>query len=180
MEKSPKYQKLEQLFLKDYKERANIKEVLPHLPEYIIDINQTGDIYYDFSFFCAIFIIEDIKSLDSSYITTLNIFRRALQAVVNWGIFPHLPKSIQFSFNSNTHWIDSPAPPRLLRPAPETLNALELAIKSPDFSLLTPTFLPHLVATFHYLEPTRLSEITAKLNTGSLLTVYLALLPKKL
>lgn len=180
MKKNPpldnRFDSLIQMF-KDIPADTPIDDVLPKLPKYIIGIEQTGDVYFDLSYLCATLIIECGPQIEDHMLMRINAARKFLQCVLSWGIYPHLPKSLHVKFLDNPHWLDTEAPPRLLRPNSKMLDAIDSFLSNPNLSLMHPLFVQHAICVFYYLEPERLSHVIEGQKTETVIASILALFP---
>ncbi|KAH0792682.1 hypothetical protein GPJ56_003305 [Histomonas meleagridis] len=170
-----RFKSLSRMLRYELKSTMKIEDVIPKLPSYIIGIEKTGDIYLDFSYYCAIVIIDNTPKVQEGMITAIGVIRRLLEIVISWGIYPHLPKSLHIPFLDDPHWLMTPAPPRMLRPKPEMLQALEIFITSPGVQLIHPLFLHHCICIFYYLEPARLNLIIQDQPTENVISCLIAL-----
>ncbi|KAK8900634.1 Transport and Golgi organization protein 6 [Tritrichomonas musculus] len=172
----PRFDTLIQMF-KELPQDTPIDKALPQLPQYVSGIEHTGNIYFDLPFLCATIIIECGPQIEESMISRVNASRKLLQCVISWGIYPHLPKSLHIKFLDKPHWLDTEAPPRLLRPNPIMMNALDSFLSNPGLSLIHPLFVQHAICIFYYLEPERLPHVIENQKTETVIASILALFP---
>jgi hypothetical protein len=158
--------------------RARVSEILAKVPEFLGAFEQTGDPYLDLPLFCAVALLESAGSIPDSAVSVVNTARRMISVVINWGIYPHLPKSIHIKFlEDEPQWYESPAPPRLLRPRPEMLDALAAVFASPGLGLIQPLFLQHAISIFYYLAADRIPAILSLQGTEVIVASILGLFP---
>ncbi|OHT00184.1 hypothetical protein TRFO_33215 [Tritrichomonas foetus] len=171
--------KLLMQMLKELPAGASIEKVLPEIPKFLkeFDQNQTNDTYFNLSFFTANVLIECAPKIEDYMISRVNICRRLLEIVISWGIYPHLPKSLHIKFLDDPHWIETVAPPRLLRPKQEMLDALEIVLNTDGLALIHPLFVQHAICIFYYLEPEKLSSVIEMQRTDTIIASILALIP---
>lgn len=170
-----RFQSLSKLIRYDFNSKKKIEDVLPHLSSYIINYPTTGDIYLDFSSYCATVLLENYSNIKENMISVISTTRRLIEIVISWGIYPHLPKSLHIPFLDDEHWLMTEAPPRMLRPRPEMLNALECLLLNDGCSLIHPLFLQHAICIFYYLEKNRVEQIIENQTTENVISCLIAL-----
>lgn len=173
----PRLASLSNLFRREFPPQSHIKDVFPQLASKITGFELTGDAYLDFSLYCAQVLIDCAPKITDDMVSIVNVMRYMTNAVINWGIYPHLPKSLHIPFMDDPHWVFAVAPPRLLRPKDEMLQALEMVIRSPGLSLIHPLFLQHAICIFYFLDKAKVSKMIEYQPTENVFSALLALLP---
>jgi hypothetical protein len=174
----PRFRPLRAFFLRTSKDKSSVSEVLSKIPEFLASFEQTGDPYFDFSLFCAVILLETMKRIPDTELSIINTVRRMISVVINWGIYPHLPKSIHIKFlEDEPVWFDNLAPPRLLRPRVEMMDALSALFQSPGLALIQPLFLQHAISIFYYLAPDRIGAVLEFQRTEVIVASLLGLFP---
>ena len=174
------WESLKNLFRVKIKGKTPIEEVIPLIPSYISGIKTTGNVYIDLPNFCASVLTEKLPTIDTLSLSEQRAVTYAVCCIFNWGIYPHLPKSIQIPFMDNPHWVYSPAPPRLFRPEKSLLDTLIVFFNSVSCSSLHPLFLQHAISVLHFLDKEMLNVIIKSQDTTTLFSSIVALIPLKI
>ena len=170
----PRFKNFWQMF-RDYPPKTPVDEVLPNIPKYLGDFPQTGDIYFDVSFLAAKVLIDCVPQIEDHMISRINCAVKLMELVLSWGVYPHLPRSLHVAFLDEPHWVQSTAPPRLLRPKQEMLDALEVLLSSNGLALVHPLFVQHAICLFYYLQPEKLDDILANQKTDTIIASIMGL-----
>ena len=180
MNDNPKFVSMRDLFRTKIKSSTPIEEVIPQIPSFISGIEITNNVYIDLPRFCSSVFIECLPKIEALNLSEMRAVTYGLCAILNWGIYPHLPKSIQIPFMDKNHWIYSPAPPRMFKPEDAFLEALEIFFASISCASLHPLFLQHCISVLHFLDKDRLTRIIQGQDTTTLFSSIIALLPMKI
>ena len=169
--------KLRDLFLKKLPGKTEINVVINKLPEYLEEIPKDGDIYLNFAMYSAKVLMALANKVNETNISALNVMNKLLMAVFSWGIYPHLPKSLHFKFASpDEHWLKTTAPPRLLRPPDEMMDAILAVFTANECGKLHQLFLHHAIGIFYYLDKDKLNKIIEYQQTDKIIGSLIALL----
>lgn len=149
-----------------------IEQVLNKLRE-IVD----GDVYLEFPKMCARILSSVVPTVESDNLSVMRTIQQMLMVVIQWGVYPHLPKSLHIGFFEDApHWIDTPAPPRLLRPPQEVLDAIMAVLTSPNCMKLHTMFLQHGICIFYYLDKERVNELLEIQQTNAIVVSLISLI----
>jgi hypothetical protein len=131
----PRLRALRNFFMREAPGKTALSEVLPKIPKLLDSFEQTGDPYFDLSFFCATVLLETAANIPDTELSLINTIQRMASVVINWGIYAHLPKSIHLKFfDEEPQWFHLLSAPRFLRPRSEMLNSLFSLFESPVLS----------------------------------------------
>ena len=157
----------------------NLNEILIILEKYFLDIN-LENIYLNFSLFCTKTLYNFIKINEDFSLKENRIINYGVSCIINWGIYPHLPKSIQIEFLDDYHWVYLPSNPRLYRPDSIFLEFLIFFFNNTSCEKFFSNFLQHTISIFYYLLPEKIPSILELQKTDLIFTTYLILINKKI
>ena len=170
-----RFDEIRRLFQGELPGKTPIERVLQRLREVV-----EGDVYLEFARVCAGCVRDVAPGVDSESVSVVNVIRKMVMVVIVWGVYPHLPKSLHIGFDEDeANWWESPAPPRLLRPPQEMLDAIEVVLQSPGCIQLHPEFLRHGICVFYYLEKEKVAEILEIQTTETIVASLISLIAQK-
>ncbi|EAY23543.1 hypothetical protein TVAG_072060 [Trichomonas vaginalis G3] len=176
----PQFLNLVDLLMVKIRPTTQISEATKQIPKFIQEIELTGDVYADLSHYCAHVIKNYLPSSGDLSARHYRAICFLIVCIINWGIYPHLPKSIQIPFEDLEHWVLSPAPPRLNKPANYYFEALESFFDNVTCQDIHPMFLQHVLACLHFLDLNMMNKIMSTQNTEVLFSSILSLIPLKI
>jgi len=172
--------KLDQILFKTFRSDSKAEEILESLDKMLEGIERTYDLYQNFAMYCSNVLIQTLPNVEALTIHQIRCISYAMACIINWGIYPHLPKSIQMEFNDDPHWVYDNAPPRLYRPQNICLQSLRVFLNSPCTSDLYSLFLHHCLSIFYFIEPHEIHDLCKTQPTGILFTSIMYLVTYKI
>lgn len=173
----PEFKNLEKLILDKYKPHMPINQVINEISNDIPEIEKTGNVYFDLAHYCAHVILNYLPEDPNLNIHSQRAVSYAMTCIINWGIYPHLPKSIQIEFYDMESWLFAPAPPRMFRPEQYFLDALDKFFCDVNYAEMHGLLLQHAISVLHFLDKELLKKIMDNQNTETLFSCVLGLVP---